>query len=144
MNRPESSFWDAVDGIRERDPAYGREAYGFVVAALGVVADALPPERRRDHDRRHLSGAELVQGVITLARHEFGIMGPTVFREWGLSSNEDIGRIVFQLVDARQLSARPEDRMEDFRGGPDLLEALGRDLQPGGGAPPRGRAADAS
>src|SRR5437660_1390603 len=58
MNRPESSFWDAVDGIRERDPAYGREAYGFVVAALGVVAEALPAERRRDRERRHLTGAE--------------------------------------------------------------------------------------
>jgi hypothetical protein len=31
---------------------------------------------------------------------------------------EDIGRMVFQLVDAGQLSARPEDTLEDFRGGP--------------------------
>jgi uncharacterized repeat protein (TIGR04138 family) len=59
MDRPETTFWDVVDGIRESDPAYGREAYGFVVAALGVLADALPQERRRDPARRHLTGREL-------------------------------------------------------------------------------------
>jgi len=135
MDRPETTFWDVVDGIRERDPAYGREAYGFVVAALGVVADGLPAERRKDPARRHLTGQELVQGVIALARREFGAMGPTVFSEWQVRSSEDVGRMVFQLVEAGQLSARPEDTLEDFRGGLDLLEALGSGLEPGSGLP---------
>jgi hypothetical protein len=36
----------------------------------------------------------------------------------------DVGEIVFQLVEAGQLSARGEDRREDFAGGPDLMGAL--------------------
>jgi len=31
----ETTFWDAVDEIRTADPRYRREAYGFVMAALG-------------------------------------------------------------------------------------------------------------
>lgn len=131
MSPAESTFWDAVDGIRERDPRYPREAYGFVVAALGAVVERLPEERRRDPLRRHLSGAELTSGVIALARREFGLMATAVFREWGLASAEDIGRVVFHLVESGQLSARPEDRIEDFAGGPDLADALTRGLETG-------------
>ena len=124
MSTSDQPFWDAVDALRERDGRYHREAYGFVVGALGVVVRALPAERRADPVQRHLSGAELLTGIIRIARDEFGSLAATVFREWGITSGEDVGRIVFELVEARQLSARPEDSIEDFRGGSDLLAAL--------------------
>jgi uncharacterized repeat protein (TIGR04138 family) len=63
--------------------------------------------------------------VIALARGEFGVMAQTVFREWGVTRSSDIGTMVFQLIDAGHLSARPEDSREDFDGRPDLLAALG-------------------
>ncbi len=131
MNSSEPTFWDAVDLIREQDDGFRREAYGFVVAALGVVVQALPETRRADPERRHLTGGELLRGVVRLARDEFGMLAPTVFREWGIRSSEDIGRIVFQLVESGQLSARPEDRLEDFQGGPDLFAALTENLDLG-------------
>jgi len=118
------SFWDAVDAVREQDPRYRREAYGFLMMALAATVEALPPERRADPERRHLSGPELLEGVIALARREFGIMAPTVFREWGVTHSSDVGTMVFQLIDAGHLSARPEDRREDFDGRPDLIGAL--------------------
>ena len=139
MSPTDVPFWDAVDRLRERDGRYQREAYGFVVGALGVTVGQLPPERHRDPVRRHLSGQELLEGIVGLARHEFGFLAPTVFREWGLEGGEDVGRIVFQLVDCHQLSARPEDTAEDFRGF-DLLGRLGAGVSPMGGA--SGEAAD--
>ncbi|MBI1799406.1 MAG: hypothetical protein HYR73_06930, partial [Candidatus Eisenbacteria bacterium] len=72
MSASEPSFWAVVDGLRERDPGYRREAYGFVVAALGAAVRALSEERRADPARRHLSGRELVEAVAALARIEFG------------------------------------------------------------------------
>lgn len=134
MNDAKWSFWDVVDLLRQRDGRFRREAYGFVVAALGATVEALPPDRLSDPERRHLSGRELVDGAVVLARREFGPMAPMVFREWGVTRGEDIGAIVFQLVEAGQLSARPEDTLEDFRGGSELLEALGE--APGSDAPP--------
>ena len=116
MTLQDLPFWDAVDRVREQDPRYRREAYGFVVGALGVTVQSLEPERRLDPVRRHLSGLELLEGIATLARREFGFLAPTVFREWGVLAGDDVGRIVFQLVECRQLSARPEDTIDDFRG----------------------------
>ena len=116
MRLHELTFWDAVDQVRESDPRYRREAYGFVVGALGVTVGELPLERRRDPVRRHLSGGELLDGIAVLARREFGFLAPTVFSEWGVHTGEDIGRMVFQLVECQQLSVSPEDSLDDFRG----------------------------
>jgi uncharacterized repeat protein (TIGR04138 family) len=128
MGTAEVGFWEAVDEIRSRDGRFRREAYGFVMAALGATVQALPDERRTNLATRHLSGQELLQGVIRLARQEFGRFAPVVFREWGIASGEDIGSIVFQLVESRQLSARREDSIEDFRGGLDLFATLTANL----------------
>jgi uncharacterized repeat protein (TIGR04138 family) len=137
----ETTFWDTVDALRAAHGRYAREAYGFVVGALGATVQALPPERLADPERRHLSGRELLAGVVRLAAAEFGPMAPTVFREWGVRASEDVGEIVFELVRAGQLSARPEDTAEDFRGGPDLLAELARAAEnappaPGAGGRP--------
>ena len=132
----DTAFWDAVDALRAERRRYAREAYGFVVAALGATVRSLPPARREDPATRHLSGRELLEGVVSMARREFGALAPMVFREWGVASGEDVGEIVFELVHCGQLSARPEDTLEDFRGGPDLLEQLAaappRPVPPGG------------
>lgn len=122
----ETTFWDTVDALRAARARYAREAYGFVVAALGATVQALPPDRLADVERRHLSGRELLAGVVRVAATEFGPLAPMVFREWGVRTSEDVGEIVFELVRAGQLSARPEDTLEDFRGGPELLAELAR------------------
>lgn len=138
MSSSDLLFWDAVDQIREKEPRYRREAYGFVVAALGVTVQALPPERLADPVLRHLTGGELLRGLVRLARQEFGVLAPTVFREWGVHCGEDVGRIVFRLVECGELSARPEDALEDF-GGFDLFAGLTADLEIGTPRVPRGR-----
>jgi uncharacterized repeat protein (TIGR04138 family) len=121
----ETIFRDAVDELRERGSRFAREAYVFVVAALGETVRALPTKRLADPVRRHLSGQELTAGVVRIAREEFGPLAPMVFLEWGVRATEDIGSIVFELVAAGQLNARPEDTMADFTGGRlDLLGAL--------------------
>ena len=144
MSPSESSFWDVVENLCTREPRYRREAYGFVVAALGRAVQSLPSARKADPQLRHLSGTELVRSVVALARREFGACADLVFREWGVTSAEDVGRIVFRLVESGQLSARPEDTMEDFRRAPDLMRALSRPgaaPAPDSAAPPgRGRA----
>jgi uncharacterized repeat protein (TIGR04138 family) len=129
----ELAFWDIVDGIREADARYRREAYGFLMAALGVTVQGLPEERREDPERRHLSGRELLAGMVRLARSEFGELAPMVFAEWGVKTGEDVGAMVFQLVSSGQLSARSEDSIEDFRGF-DLVAALSGVAQPDAGS----------
>ena len=138
MSPPDEPLLDAIERIREQDPRFRREAYLFVVAALAHAVDAMPATRREDPERRHLHGREVLAAAVELARREFGPLAGTVFREWGVTDARDVGEIVFQLVAAGQLSAREQDRLEDFAGGPALLDALAvpgpRATRRGGGA----------
>jgi uncharacterized repeat protein (TIGR04138 family) len=124
MSDKEASLWDVIDDIRANDDRYRREAFVFVIAGLNATVQELPALRREDPVQRHLSGQELLGGMVRLARHEFGEMAAVVFREWGIQRGEDIGNIVFHLVQRGQLSARPEDSIDDFRVDLDLLRAL--------------------
>jgi uncharacterized repeat protein (TIGR04138 family) len=42
-------------------------------------------------------------------------MTADVLREWGVTTTQDFGEIVFHLVEAELLSKTEEDRLEDFR-----------------------------
>jgi uncharacterized repeat protein (TIGR04138 family) len=61
-----------------------------------------------------VSGQELCQGFKTLALSEFGIMAKTVLESWGIKTTDDIGEIVFNLIDVELLSKTEEDKKEDF------------------------------
>ena len=68
-----------------------------------------------------MSGRELLQGHRELAYLEFGPMAFEVFRHWGVRSSEDVGRIVFDLVENGFLGKTDEDSLEDFIGGSFLV-----------------------
>ena len=108
---------DAVGRILARDPRYSREAYAFVMAALQHTVEKLG-------ERRHVSGQELLAGIRDLAGERFGMMAPAVFNAWGLRRSDDFGRVVFNLVEAKVLSKRPEDSVEDFHDGFDFATAF--------------------
>ncbi|MEO5617077.1 MAG: Minf_1886 family protein [Candidatus Eisenbacteria bacterium] len=112
----EMAFWDVVNDIRETDDRFRPQAYVFLMVALQQTVQSLPEERLNDPAHRHLSGRELLDGMARLAREEFGRLAPLVFAEWGVTRSEDVGEMVFQLVENGQLSARPEDTLDDFRG----------------------------
>jgi uncharacterized repeat protein (TIGR04138 family) len=59
-----------------------------------------------------------------LARGEFGLLARTVFRQWGITRSDDLGEIVFNLIDANLLSKTERDRRSDFEGICDLEQAL--------------------
>jgi uncharacterized repeat protein (TIGR04138 family) len=108
---------DWIDRLRERDPRYRREAYFFVLASLSEAVGRLPRPG-------HVSGQEVLRGVVGLAREQFGPLAHTVLVEWGVTASRDVGEIVFHLVDAGLLSRQPTDRLEDFENGIDLRREL--------------------
>jgi uncharacterized repeat protein (TIGR04138 family) len=56
----------------------------------------------------------------------FGPLARTVLEHWGIHSTEDLGEIVFALVEAGILVAESHDRPQDFRGLFDFEEAFER------------------
>ena len=102
---------------------YHREAYLFVFRALQDVQKRLhaaPPATGAGESPvrrgRHITAAELCEGVRRTAVAEFGGLAETVLADWGLRGTCDVGAIVFELVGRGELSASEGDRVEDFVG----------------------------
>ena len=95
--------------LQERYPRFHRLAYVFLLDALHTVVANM-------REARHISGEELVDGVRELALDRFGPMARTVLEHWGVHSTEDLGQVVFALVDIGILVKQDEDRPEDFEG----------------------------
>lgn len=116
----EVEFADEIlDRLRERNPRFHGKAYMFLLSALHDVMESM--ERRR-----HISGMELSEGVRQLAIREFGPMARTVLEHWGVHSTEDLGEIVFALIDTGVLVKDEDDRLEDFRDIFDFRDAFER------------------
>ncbi len=103
----DATLAQALTQIIERDGRYQERGVLFVLAALEYAQGRLPA-------RRHLSGQELAWACRDFALDQFGLLAPTVLRYWGIRTTEDLGRIVFHLIDAGLLARQPSDRIEDF------------------------------
>jgi uncharacterized repeat protein (TIGR04138 family) len=121
-----------IDELIRHDPRYTYEAYEFLFAALAHTQKMLertPPADRVADQEYHVSGRELLEGVRDLALRDFGLMARTVFRMWGINRTDDIGELVFNLVEAGLMSKTSEDQRQDFHGVYDLDKALVQDYR---------------
>ncbi len=116
MNDPQIAE-DILVQLHGRNRRFHVKAYLFVLSALQSVSDSL-------EKRRHISGTELAQGVRCLALEQYGPMARTVLEHWGVHATEDLGRIVFDLVDCGILLKQDGDSPEDFRGVYDFEDAF--------------------
>jgi len=122
--------------VVRKDPRYAYEAYEFVFAALHhtqkllgrqpAESGAVPATAESPH---HVRGPELLEGVRDLALQEFGLMARTVFHMWGIHKTDDIGEIVFNLVESSLMSKTSEDSRADFHAVFDLDQALVKDYR---------------
>jgi uncharacterized repeat protein (TIGR04138 family) len=106
---------DHIEKIVTTDGRYAAGAYSFVMEALGYT-------QKRFRRERHVTGEELLTGVRELAVRKFGPLAATVLRHWGIKTSEDVGCVVFNLVDYGILGKQEEDSMDSFRSGVDFEE----------------------
>ncbi len=121
-------FAEALDSIVASDPRYQRDAYVFLRDALDFTTKQ--QKKVRGATVRHVSGPELLGGVRHYALKEFGPMVMTVFDSWGIHSCEDIGNMVFNLIDAGIFGKTEEDSIEDFKNVYDFDEAFVKPFAP--------------
>jgi uncharacterized repeat protein (TIGR04138 family) len=117
---PELAFRDGVmDRIRLKEPRFHEHAYLFVLSALEYCQTRLP-------ERRHLTGRELLDGCRALAIERYGVLARTVLAYWGVTCTEDIGDVVFTLVDLGLLQSQPSDTRAEFERVFDFEDAFDR------------------
>ena len=106
-----------IEELADRQGRFRPEAYFFMLRALEYA-------RRRLQRPGHVSGRELAEGARDLALEEFGPMALDVFKHWGLSGTIDLGRIVYDLIEADLLRKTEEDALDDFAEVYDFREAF--------------------
>ena len=126
-------FSDAVREIVQSDPRYSEDAYFFVREALDFTVRLLgKPEA--PGPKRHVTGGELLEGIRKFARQEYGQMALTVLKSWGLQRTEDVGEVVFRMVNMGLLGKTDEDKKKDFANGYDFYQAFTQPYLPSGGS----------
>ena len=110
---------ERITQMRRRDRRYSRNGYFFVLDALDYTIESLGRDCDVD-DARHIGGKELLVGVQELAAEEFGPLANVCFERWGIHTTEDVGEIVFNLIDSGLLSRRASDSRLDFADGLDF------------------------
>ena len=120
----DTSFQQAVDEIRLKDPRYAAEAYYFMREALDYTVKAVGKAEHTPGRMRHVTGSELCGGIRDYALQEFGPLAHVVLDTWGVHTTDDFGELVYNLIAAGKLGATDQDKKSDFAGLYDFTEAF--------------------
>lgn len=107
-------FQEALEKILAQDNRYHAEAYAFLRDALDSTIKRRK-KSRKESAATHVSAVELLDGFRLHALQEFGPMAVTVLSYWGVRQTEDVGHMVFNLVNAGVFGKTDEDTLENFR-----------------------------
>ncbi|MGA2017602.1 MAG: Minf_1886 family protein [Opitutaceae bacterium] len=111
----DADFPRIVALICKEDARFDRKAYEFVRLGLDhTVKEIRKKDASRTGRSRHVTGAELLDGLRVYALEQFGPMTKTVLNSWGVRQCKDFGDIVFNLIEYNAFSKTDDDRREDF------------------------------
>ncbi len=113
----ESEFIRKVALLEAKDPRFTRDAYTFVSEAVSFTVSRLAAHR-------HVSAAELLDGIRDFAIGRFGAVASAVLAGWGMEKEDDAGAVVYLLIGAGLLRASESDSPDDFKTGLPLFPGL--------------------
>ena len=105
---------DSFGDIVGRDSRYDARAYALLMDCINYLGK----------EGGHMSGEEVLDEFRARALDQYGPLTYEVLTEWGLSSTEDVGEMMFNLVESRRIGRDDNDTPESFAGGYDFKEAF--------------------
>ena len=105
---------DAFADIVAKDSRYDGRAYALLTDVISYLGQ----------NGKHMSGEEILDEFKERALDQYGPMTYTVLTEWGLKSCEDIGEMMFNLVEFHRVAKDENDTAESFLGGYDFKETF--------------------
>jgi uncharacterized repeat protein (TIGR04138 family) len=109
---------DVMSRIRARGGRYNERAYLFLLGTIEFLQSRLEV-------RRHVTAAELAWACRDFALQQYGLLAPGVLAHWGITRTEDLGRIVYTLVEVGLLVTQPGDHESDFHEVYQFTDAFG-------------------
>lgn len=111
-----------IEETAGKDTRYKEEAYFFVLRGLTFTSGKLDKPR-------HLTGQELSEGIRLYAIDQFGPMAKEVLEHWGIRGTEDLGNIVYNLIEVKLLAKTETDSIDDFKNVYDFKKAFARPVE---------------
>ena len=115
-------FEESIANILKRDARFDAQAYFFLKEALDFTLKRIAEDN--EGQARHVSGPELLAGFRDCALEQFGPMASTLMAEWGAHRGEDVGDMVFHLIEEQVFGKQESDSHKDFADVLDLLKEL--------------------
>lgn len=98
-----------------RDQRYRIGAYEFVLNGMEFFLTSIG-------EKRHVTGQELTNGLLFFAEKQFGPLALSVLQYWGIHRTDDIGNIVYNMIDLGIMSRQPDDSIDHFHDVIDINE----------------------
>lgn len=105
-------FEQSVVSILKRDRRFDPHAYFFLKDALDFTLKRIAESN--GGQARHVSGPELLAGYRDFALEQFGPMASTLMTEWSIRKCQDVGDMVFHLIEEQVFGKQDSDKKEDF------------------------------
>ena len=104
---------DPLRKLALADGRYAPEAFRFLLEGL---EEAIQHTGRAEKEgpERHVTGREVLEGLVVRGRSLFGPLTARVWRSWGVRAPIDWGHVVFLMVEGGMLNRRESDSIEDF------------------------------
>lgn len=115
-------FEQSVVSILKRDKRFDPHAYFFLKDALDFTLKRVA--EGNGGQVRHVSGPELLAGFRDFALQQFGPMASTLMSEWGVRKCQDVGDMVFHLIEEQVFGKQDSDCREDFSEAFDFEDSL--------------------
>ncbi len=129
---------ERINLVARRDGRYDPAAFIFVNEAVQAAVKWLKSGEMKPRDiassrgedgvNFHISGYELLEALRRLARDRWGCLARSVLERWGLTKTDDVGEIVYLMIDDEKLEwrRRESDTKAEFAGVYDFGEAFDR------------------
>ncbi|MBO7720990.1 MAG: hypothetical protein J6T01_01135 [Kiritimatiellae bacterium] len=105
---------DSFDDVTGKDGRYDARAYAFLSECVKSLTEG----------DRHVDAAEILEEFKERALDQYGPLAYTVLTEWGVNCTEDVGEMMFNLVDSGRFKRDERDAADGFAGGYDFKEAF--------------------
>jgi len=115
-------FEEAVNEIAKSDSRYNTAAYVHLKDGLDFTINRIKENEKGT--TRHVDALELLEGIRDYSIEEYGPMAATLLTEWGINTCDDIGEMVYQLIDCGMFGKQESDTREAFANPFNLISSL--------------------
>ncbi len=106
MLKPREKF----NRLLKKHKEYDSEAYSYIYEVLDYTEKNIAKKSKSEQ----VSARELTEGFKSYTINKFGCLARTVLNEWGVKTTNDIGNIVFYLIEFDLMAKQKSDKIEDF------------------------------